>query len=198
MKGKWTEASALISSVHQDEFERVCVEAVDPGDAIMLHHRLVRARAGPAPGRAPAVAPQRRLRAAVHGRTGALLAPGRGLARGARHRVMPRHPDAGRPVVARPPGLPAPECARRAARRAAPAVAHLRTDPSPDRSRLARPGARHPEMRGAASRSRGAGPDAGGSALAAAAPSTGIKPGDWSVAARTAPMPGAPVRDEGE
>jgi hypothetical protein len=45
MKGKWIETLALLSNVHQDEFEEVYAEAVDPGDAIItIQHGLIRAR----------------------------------------------------------------------------------------------------------------------------------------------------------
>ncbi len=44
MRGKWIEAFALLGSVHQDEFEEVYAGAVDPGDGIVMHHGLVRAR----------------------------------------------------------------------------------------------------------------------------------------------------------
>ena len=45
MSGGWLDAFALVSSVHQDEFERAYMEAVDPRDATILIERgLVRAR----------------------------------------------------------------------------------------------------------------------------------------------------------
>ena len=44
MSGGWLDAFALVSSIHQDEFEQAYVEAVGPGDSSMMHHRLVRAR----------------------------------------------------------------------------------------------------------------------------------------------------------
>ncbi len=44
MRG-WIEAFAVVSSTHQDEFELVFVEAVDPHDAtICVQHGLARAR----------------------------------------------------------------------------------------------------------------------------------------------------------
>ena len=44
MIGEWRDAFALVSSIHQDEFEEVYAGAVDPDDASMMHHRMVRAR----------------------------------------------------------------------------------------------------------------------------------------------------------
>jgi hypothetical protein len=39
-----TRAFALLSSAHQDEFEEVCAEAIDAGDAIIMRHDLLRVR----------------------------------------------------------------------------------------------------------------------------------------------------------
>ncbi len=41
-----THAFALLSSTHQDEFEEVCMEAINPGDAIIMRHDLLRVRVG--------------------------------------------------------------------------------------------------------------------------------------------------------
>ena len=37
-------AFALLSRTHHDEFEEVCVEAVDPGDAIVMYRDCLRVR----------------------------------------------------------------------------------------------------------------------------------------------------------
>ena len=44
MSGVWTSALALLSAVHQDEFEEVCVGAIGVGDAVIIRHDLLRVR----------------------------------------------------------------------------------------------------------------------------------------------------------
>ena len=44
MSGHGVRAFALLSSTHQDEFEEVCMEAINPGDAIIMRHDLLRVR----------------------------------------------------------------------------------------------------------------------------------------------------------
>jgi len=39
--GRWTSAFAVLSSVHQDEFEEVCAEALGVGDAVIIIRRDV-------------------------------------------------------------------------------------------------------------------------------------------------------------
>ena len=44
MRENWIEASALVSSAHQDESEEVCAAAIDAGDAIIMRRDLLRVR----------------------------------------------------------------------------------------------------------------------------------------------------------
>ena len=44
MNGDWIEAFALLSGVHEDDFEEALAEGVDPRDATVIHYGLVRAR----------------------------------------------------------------------------------------------------------------------------------------------------------
>ena len=44
MNGEWMRAFALVSKTHQDQFEEVYVEAIDPGDAIIMRHDFLRVR----------------------------------------------------------------------------------------------------------------------------------------------------------
>jgi len=41
---RWTKALAVVSSVRQDEFEEVCMEAVEPGCAVVIRRDVLRVR----------------------------------------------------------------------------------------------------------------------------------------------------------
>jgi hypothetical protein len=44
VSARWISAFAVLSSVHQDEFEEVCVEAIDVGDAVIIRRDVLRVR----------------------------------------------------------------------------------------------------------------------------------------------------------
>jgi hypothetical protein len=44
MSAGWTSAFAVLASVHQDEFEEVCAEAIDVGDAVIIRRDVLRLR----------------------------------------------------------------------------------------------------------------------------------------------------------